>query len=465
MTCAALPVTIGRGAPHAASAPLRNPRTMAATTGAFDARRPPAADLLADCVHCGFCLPACPTYALWSRETDSPRGRIHLMKAALDGGAPINPTFARHFDTCLGCMACVTACPSGVQYDRLIEAVRPQIERRVERPAGDRLFRRLVFALFPHPGRLRWAALALWGYQRLGLRRLVRSFRLPALLPARLRAMEAVAPDLSLRAAWSAMPAVVPAQGERRRRVALLLGCVQRVFFGGVNRATARVLSAEGCEVVIPPGQGCCGALMLHAGLEDDAAALARRFIDTFERSAAGVDAVVTNAAGCGSTLKEYGRLLRDDPAYAARAEALAARCRDVSEVLADLEPRAPRHPIPLRVAWHDACHLRHAQGVSAEPRRVLSAIPALDVRDAPEGELCCGSAGIYNLVEPEAAAELGRRKASSVLATGAEAVVSSNPGCLLQLRSALERAGRPLRTMHLVELVDASIRGVRPPA
>ena len=437
---------------------------MAATAGAFDAHHPPSSDLLADCVHCGFCLPPCPTYALWNRETDSPRGRIHLMKVALEGKAPITADFARHFDTCLGCMACVTACPSGVQYDKLIEAARPQVERHVTRPLGDRLFRRLIFSLFPYPGRLRWIALKLWVYQRLGIQRLARTSGLLDLLPARLRAMEAVAPRISLGGAWSSMPAVVPAEGDRRRRVALLLGCVQRVFFSEVNRATARVFAAEGCEVVIPPAQGCCGALMLHSGLEDEAAAMARRFIDVFEPVLAEVDAIVINAAGCGSTLKEYGHLLRDDPAYAGRAAALAAKCRDVSEVLADLEPRAPRHPLRMRVAYHDACHLQHAQGVRAEPRQVLAAIPELEVREVPEGGLCCGSAGIYNLVEPEAAGELGRRKAHNVLGTGAEAVVSSNPGCLLQIASTLEGEGRSLPTMHLVELVDASIRG-RPPA
>ena len=436
---------------------------MATDTGAFDAHHPPSSDLLADCVHCGFCLPQCPTYALWSRETDSPRGRIHLLKVALEGKASITPEFARHFDTCLGCMACMTACPSGVQYDKLVEAARPQLERHIARPLGDRLFRRLIFALFPYPRRLRWLALELWAYQRLGLQRLVRASGLLDALPARLRAMEAVAPRVSISGAWSSMPGVVPATGPRRRRVALLLGCVQRVFFSDVNRATVRVLAAEGCEVVIPQNQGCCGALLLHAGLEEDAAALARRFIDAFEPSLAAVDAIVINAAGCGSTLKEYGHLLRDDPAYAARAEALAAKCRDISEVLADLEPLAPRHPVPMRVAYHDACHLQHAQGISAEPRRVLATVPELDVCEVPEGGLCCGSAGIYNLVEPEAADALGRRKADNILSTGADAVVSSNPGCLLQLGSALERQGRALRPMHLVEIVDASIRGETP--
>ncbi len=439
---------------------------MATPTGAFDAHHPPSSDLLADCVHCGFCLPACPTYALWSRETDSPRGRIHLMKVALEGKAQITDDFVRHFDTCLGCMACVTACPSGVQYDKLIEATRPQLERHVKRSRGDRLFRQLIFSLFPYPGRLRWVAFKLWAYQRLGLQWLARTSGVLTLLPARVRALEAMAPPITLGgvwSSWSSMPAVIPAIGTQRRRVAMLLGCVQRVFFSDVNEATARVLAAEGCEVVIPQGQGCCGALMLHAGLEEEAMAMARQFIDAFEAELANVDTIVINAAGCGSTLKEYGHLLRDDPNYATKAETLAAKCRDISEVLAELTPQAPRHPVPLRIAYHDACHLQHAQQVSAEPRQVLSTIPELEVLAIPEAGLCCGSAGIYNLVEPESARELGRRKARHVVTTGADVVVSSNPGCLLQMKASLEEEGRSLPMLHLVQVLDASIRGATP--
>ena len=439
---------------------------MATPTGAFDAHHPPSSDLLADCVHCGFCLPACPTYALWSRETDSPRGRIHLMKVALEGKAQITDDFVRHFDTCLGCMACVTACPSGVQYDKLIEATRPQLERHVKRSRGDRLFRQLIFSLFPYPGRLRWVAFKLWAYQRLGLQWLARTSGVLTLLPARVRALEAMAPPITLGgvwSSWSSMPAVIPAIGTQRRRVAMLLGCVQRVFFSDVNEATARVLAAEGCEVVIPQGQGCCGALMLHAGLEEEAMAMARQFIDAFEAELANVDTIVINAAGCGSTLKGYGHLLRDDPNYATKAETLAAKCRDISEVLAELTPQAPRHPVPLRIAYHDACHLQHAQQVSAEPRQVLSTIPELEVLEIPEAGLCCGSAGIYNLVEPESARELGRRKARHVVTTGADVVVSSNPGCLLQMKASLEEEGRSLPMLHLVQVLDASIRGATP--
>ena len=430
------------------------------TRSAFDAHHPPDPALVADCVHCGFCLPVCPTYLLWGRETDSPRGRITLIKGGLEGETAITERFVRHFDTCLGCMACVTACPSGVQYDKLIEATRPQIERRFDRTLGDRLFRRIIFGLFPYPRRLRLAAGTLWAYQRLGLQRLIRTTGLLNLLPARLRAMDAVLPTVSLRGAWSSPPVRVSAAGARRRRVGLLLGCVQRVFFDEVNAATIRVLAAEGCEVVIPRSQGCCGALMLHSGLEADAAEMARRFIDAFEAEAADVDTIVINAAGCGSTLKGYGHLLRDDPVYAERARALAGKCKDISELLDELEPLAPRHPVPLRIAYHDACHLQHAQGVTAAPRRVLQTIPDLELCEIPEAGICCGSAGVYNLVEPDTAGDLGDRKARHILTTRAEAVVSSNPGCLLQIASRLAQAGTPTRTFHLVELVDTSIRG-----
>ena len=428
------------------------------TTGIFDSDRPPSRDLVSDCVHCGFCLPACPTYVLWQKEMDSPRGRIYLMRLGLDDETALSEGFARHIDTCLGCMACVTACPSGVRYDQLIEATRPQLERHADRSTADRLFRKLIFSLFPYPSRLRWVGFKLWAYQTLGLQRLTRASGLLSWLPPRLRAMEAIAPAISWSGLWARLPTHVPAAGEKRRRVGLLLGCVQRVFFSDVNAATARVLAAEGCEVEIPPQQGCCGALMLHAGLAGEATAMARRLIDAFD--AADVDTIVINAAGCGSTLKQYGDLLRDDPVYASRAAALAKKCKDISEVLAELEPRAPRHPLPLRVAYHDACHLEHAQGIRLQPRQVLATIPALEVRDIPEGSLCCGSAGIYNLVEPDTARELGDRKARQIATTDADAVVSSNPGCLLQISRGMAQGNRQLPTRHLVELVDASIQG-----
>src|SRR5207253_4034749 len=282
-----------------------------------------------------------------------------------------------------------------------------------------------------------------------------------ALLPQRLRAMESLLPELRIAGLRSQLPRCVPARAERRGRVGLLLGCVQRIFLPEVNAATARGLAAEGCEVIVPPEQGCCGALMVHAGMEQQALDAARRLIDAF--AGTDVDTIVTNAAGCGSTMKEYAHLLRDDPQYAERARTLGAKCRDVSEVLAELEPRAPRHPLraPLRVAYHDACHLQHAQNVRLQPRRLLSDIPGLELMEIADAALCCGSAGIFNLIEPRAAADLGDRKVRACLATDPDVIVSGNPGCLLQLRAGLARVGRTIPVLHTIQLLDYSLRGM----
>jgi glycolate oxidase iron-sulfur subunit len=428
-------------------------------TGIFDAHHPPADERISDCVHCGFCLPTCPTYALWGEEMDSPRGRVYLMKLGKEGAVPLDDTYVQHFDACLGCMACVTACPSGVKYDELIEAVRPQIERNYQRPPADRLFREMIFQLFPYPNRLRAAAVLGAVYQRVGGHgRLERSGVLQR-LPKRLQAVEELMPSAQLQDLTKRLPEFIPARGtEQRRRVGMLVGCVQQVFFADVNRATARVLAREGCDVVVPRGQRCCGALSEHAGREAEALVRARRLIDTFETT--GVDTIVVNVAGCGSTMKEYGRLLRDDPDYAERAAAFSAKVRDISEVLAELEPVAPRHPIEARVAYHDACHLGHGQGVRAQPRAVLRTIPGLEVTDIPEAEICCGSAGIYNMVMPEAGAELGRRKSVNVLSVDPDALATANPGCLLQIRRYVPEQ---LPLFHPIQLIDASIRGIDP--
>jgi glycolate oxidase iron-sulfur subunit len=427
--------------------------------GAFDAHHPPEKKYINDCVHCGFCLPACPTYVLWGEEMDSPRGRIYMIKKAAEGEASLDERFRLHMDNCLGCMACMTACPSGVQYNKLIEPVRAQIERNVPRSMGERLFRRLIFATFPRPERLRVLALPLLAYQKSGMRWLLRNSGMNKLLPRQLRAMEALLPDVPDRF-FERLPSSIRPGKTARRRVGMLSGCVQQVFFSHVNAATARVLAAEGCVVIIPRGQQCCGALMLHSGLEDDAAALAKKMIAVFE--AADVDTVVINSAGCGSTMKEYGHLLRDDPEWSERASAFCAKCKDVAEFLCELEPQAERHPLNLRVAYHDACHLQHAQGVHDEPRRLLRQIPDLDIAEIPEATLCCGSAGIFNLLQSDTADQLVSRKVDNLISTGAEAVASANPGCLLQLMHGLRRRG--LKTMpafHMVELLDASMRGV----
>ncbi len=421
---------------------------------AFDTHHPPDKALIDECVHCGFCLPTCPTYVLFGEEMDSPRGRIYLMNKGLEE-EPLNDQMVRHFDLCLGCMACVTACPAGVQYEKLIEATRAQVERRYERSPEDKAFREMIFNLFPYPNRLRLAAAPMKLYQRFGIGSRLRKAGIMDRLPARVRAMEALLPEVPKE---EKIPETTPPAGEKRRRVGILTGCVQRVFFSRVNAATVRVLAAEGCEVVAPAGQGCCGALSTHAGREEESLNFARKTIDTFEEY--DLDNVIVNAAGCGSTMKEYGHLLRDDPEYAERAKEFSAKVKDVTEFLQELGPVAERHPLPVSVAYHDACHLAHAQGIRSQPRQSLKQIPGMDVREIREAEICCGSAGIYNMVEPEAASELGERKAKNVLAAGAQMLVTANPGCTLQIRASLKKLGQDMPMAHPVEVVDASLRG-----
>ncbi|MGH3720166.1 MAG: (Fe-S)-binding protein [Pseudonocardiaceae bacterium] len=425
------------------------------STGAFDDHHPPPPELVKDCVHCGFCLPSCPTYVLWGQEMDSPRGRIHLMKAGLEG-EPLSASMVSHFDACLGCMACVTACPSGVQYGTLISDTRAQLQRRYERPRREWLLREAIFWLFPYPRRLRALRGPLALYQRSGLDQWLRRTGLLDRLPPTLRVLESLAPTLTWR---QPLPEWVPALGQRRAVVGMLTGCVQDALFPEVNAATARVLAAEGCDVVIPRGQGCCGALSQHMGREDEAICFARALIERFE--AAEVDHVVVNAAGCGSAMKDYAHLLRDDPDYAARARAFVERTRDVSELLVELGPVAPRRPLDITIAYHDACHLGHAQGIRSQPRELLRAIPGLTLTEIAEADLCCGSAGIYNLLNPEPATELGDRKARNVLATGASVLVTANPGCLMQIAASAQRLDGHLRLAHTVTVLDASIRGV----
>jgi glycolate oxidase iron-sulfur subunit len=421
---------------------------------AFDDHHPPDKALIDECVHCGFCLPTCPTYVLFGEEMDSPRGRIYLMNKGLDE-EPMNDEMVRHWDLCLGCMACVTACPSGVQYDKLIESTRQQVERRYERRADDKAFREMIFQFFPYPNRLRAVAAPMRLYQRFGIGDKLRRAGIIQRIPARMRAMEALLPDLPKE---EKIPDLTVPAGEKRRRVGVLTGCVQRVFFSPVNAATVRVLAAEGCEVVAPK-QGCCGALSTHAGREEESLDFARKTIDTFEDL--NLDNIVVNAAGCGSTMKEYGYLLRDDPEYAQRAKAFSAKVRDVSEFLQELGPVAERNPLPVTAAYHDACHLAHAQGVRKQPRQTLKQIPGIEIKEIREAEICCGSAGIYNMVEPEPAAELGERKANNILKTGAQMIVTSNPGCMLQIQSSLKKMGHGgLPMAHPVEVLDASLRG-----
>jgi glycolate oxidase iron-sulfur subunit len=414
--------------------------------GAFDAQDAPSMDGLRACVHCGICLPQCPTYRVLGEEMDSPRGRVYLMRAAAEDRIALTPTMARHLDLCLGCRACETACPSGVPFGQLLEATRGQLERRgVTAPQRDSATLRFLLEVFPHPGRLGPMLHALRVYQWSGMQALVRGLGL--LVPfAKLRAMEALLPPVP--AAAAPLPEVVPARGGRLRgRAGVLLGCAQRFFYPDVNADTVRLLSAAGYEVVVPRQQECCGALHLHAGRIEDFRAMARRLMPAF----ADVDVVVVNAAGCGSTLKEYGHWLPEDA-----ARLFAERVRDVSEVLADAD--LPLRPLPLTVTYHDACHLVHGQRVRAEPRSLLRRIPDLTLVDLPDGELCCGSAGVYNLLEPGMAGELGRRKAARIRETGARVVAAGNPGCLMQIRQHCRAQGLEIEVVHPVTLLARAL-------
>jgi len=414
---------------------------------AFDSHRPPEQSIVDDCVHCGFCLDSCPTYVLWGAEADSPRGRIVLIDEGLTPGAALSEEMVTHFDRCLGCMACVSACPSGVRYDRLIERVRPQIERQHRRTRSERAVRLLLYQTLPHPKRLRALAPLLAAARKLGVER----------LPRRLSTLAKVAPRTTVRdARRSVLPERTAPIGQRRGRVGLLLGCVQRVFYPQVHRATIHALAAEGFEVIAPPLPDCCGALQLHGGEEPAALARARATVAAFAVAggAEGLDHIVVNAAGCGSAMKEYGELLGT-----ADARAFSARVSDVCELLASVEPRAPRGALALRVAYHDACHLAHAQGVRRQPRALLQTIPELELIEVRiEPDVCCGSAGIYNLVAPEAAAALGERKARHLLNTGAQAIAAANPGCSAQLDLHLRQLGHELPIYHPVELLSRSI-------
>jgi len=426
----------GAGDAHAFPRPL----------GAFDGHEPPDWEGILDCVHCGICLPQCPTYRVLGEEMDSPRGRLYLMRAAAEGRLQLTDTFARHLDLCLGCRACETACPAGVPFGSLLEATRSQLVERGPRPRTA-LLRRLVHEMFPEPRRLGLMLGGLRLYQRSGLQRVVRATRALALTP-RLAAMESLLPDVP---SAPALPELIPAQGRRRLgNAGLLIGCIQRHLYPDVNRDTARLLSLAGYDVVVPREQGCCGALELHAGFLDDFRARARKLIATFPSD---LDVVVVNAAGCGSAMKEYARWMPGEPDVMAFAE----KVRDVTEVLLDAE--LPLGPVGLTVTYHDACHLAHGQRIRSEPRRLLGRIPDLKLVPLPESDLCCGSAGVYNLLEPEVAGRLLAMKIDRLAETGAAAVVTGNPGCLLQIAKGCRERRLGIEVLHPVTLLARSVR------
>ena len=429
----------------------------------FDSKHPPEQKLIDSCVHCGFCLATCPSYRVIGKEMDSPRGRIYLMNAINKGEATLDETTTQHFDSCLGCLACVSTCPSGVQYDQLIAATRPQVERNQPRNIFDRLIRTLIFNLFPYPQRLQIFLPLFWLYQNLGLQKLVRATGLLKRFFPRLAAMESILPKITRQSFGQNFPTEIPAQTEKRYRVGVILGCVQRLFFSPVNEATVRVLTANGCEVVIPQSQGCCAALPAHQGQEVQAQALARQMIDSFAETE--VDFIIINAAGCGHTLKEYHHILADDPIYAEKAKAFVAKVRDVQEFLMEVGFTAPLSAIAdenLTIVYQDACHLLHGQKISLQPRQLLAKIPNITLKEPVDAALCCGSAGVYNMLQPEIAEDLGRQKVTNLLNTGATLIASSNPGCSLQIQKHLSQQNKSIPLFHPIQLLDFAIRGIK---
>lgn len=401
-------------------------------------------DELRTCVHCGICLPQCPTYRVLGQEMDSPRGRIYLMRAAAEGRLEPGPEFARHMDLCLGCRACESACPAGVPFGSLMESTRVQLTQR-GLSSEPRWLRRFIYAIFPATGRVGLVLTVVRWYQRSGLRRVVRASGLLRLWP-RLGTMESLLPEIP---AAESLPAVIPARGAARGRAGLLTGCVQRHVYPGVNRATADVLSRAGYDVVVPREQGCCGALDIHAGRLDAYRGRARRLARCFDD----VDVVVTNAAGCGAAMKEYTRWLPEDPEIAR----LTRRVRDVSQVLMDAT--LPLGALDLIVTYHDACHLAHGQGIRAEPRALLTRIPGLRLVPLADSDLCCGSAGVYNLLEPEMARSLLEMKIARIAETGADVVATGNPGCMMQIAQGARARGLDVEVVHAVELLARAAR------
>lgn len=410
------------------------------------------------CVHCGLCLNNCPTYRELGVEMDSPRGRIYQMVQVATGAAEINPSYIEHLDLCLACRGCETACPSGVQYGRLIEAARAEIENTIKRPWHTRLIRNLVFrGLLPSRTALKIAGAGLYFFQASGLQKLARTSGLMNLM-GKLGRAERLAPDAEMPSFYAYYGKVLPPVGEKKYKVAMLGGCMANVFFARLNEATVRVLQKNGCEVHIPYNQTCCGALHVHAGLKQPARELARQNIDAL--LAGNYDAIITNAAGCGSTLKEYDELLEEDPGYVDKARQFVSKLKDVTEFLASIELNKDMRPVPYKVTYQDSCHLAHGQKIRAAPRILLRAIPGLVFKEMPMSDLCCGSAGIYNVVQNDMAMALLEKKMQYVNLANPDVIVTANPGCMLQLRAGAKLHGKGQPVKHVVEVLDQAYSG-----
>ncbi len=412
--------------------------------------------LFLDCVHCGLCTASCPTYVELGNENDSPRGRIYLMRGVTDGRIELNHEVRRHLELCLDCRACETSCPSGVQYGKLIEPFRLAMEQAGDEPAKshDWFHRWILFRLFPYPDRMRKALIPARIAQRLGLMWLAEKSGMMGLLPTRLRQLARMLPPPQ--AQGPQLPEILPAEGKRRARVALFTGCVSDVMFRPTNWATARVLQKNGCDVIVPRGQACCGAIHFHGGAGEPAQQLADRNLDAFDYR--NVDAVIVNVAGCGAMLKDYGHHWHDDR-QKDRAT-FSSKVKDIHEFLDTLGIVKPTGELPITATYHDACHLCHAQKIREAPRKLLAQIPGLKMRELPESELCCGAAGTYNLTEPDMSGRLSKRKMDNILSTGARVVVTANAGCLLQIQREARTRGQKMSVVHPIDLLDMSYRG-----
>jgi glycolate oxidase iron-sulfur subunit len=433
-------------------------REFQLTLSGFTAIDKPEYDDYSRCVHCGLCANNCPTYRLWGREADSPRGRIRQMQLVDQGRLELGDAFVTHIDRCLNCRNCETVCPSGVEYGKILELARAQIEQQYKRPLASRIARDVVYRkLLPFPGRIAAAAKALRIYQRSGLAKVARATGVLWLLG--LSERERLLPKIDAEFFFSDLGKTFPATGERRARVALFGGCVAQVTFSELNRATIRVLQANGCEVVVPADQGCCGALAAHAGVRDTARDLARKNFDAFLSQ--DFDAIITNAAGCGSTLKEYGHLFEAGTAEHENAARFTAKMRDVTEFLAELGVTAALGPLALRVTYQDSCHLVHGQKIREAPRQLIRMIPQVEFVEMAQSDLCCGSAGVYNVTETKTSMELLELKMEAVAQTKANVIATANPGCILQLRAGAAKRNTGQEVLHVVELLDRSIRSL----
>lgn len=426
---------------------------------AFDGKDKPDINIVNDCVHCGFCLSACPTYIETGNELDSPRGRIYLIKSAIEGRINMVGSMVNHLDKCLGCLACETACPSGVKYRYLIENARSQINRRYKRSRKEKIMRELIFRLFPYSGRLRLLTPLIYLYIKSGLRNLVESGALKRVIPSALSNMSRMLPGVD-NPRHGRLPEVVPPAGRKRFRVAMLSGCVQEAWFSHVNRATVNVLSRNGCEVFIPRQQGCCGALSVHSGRLGEGRKFAKKIIDEF--ISLDVDAIIVNSAGCGSSIKDYTKLLEDDPVYYRKAGQISKKTRDVFEFLDEVGMECELRELKIDLTYQDACHIVHGQGIKNAPREILKKIPGLNFIELPRSDDCCGSAGIYNLVQPGMAEDILNRKMENVKATGAGYVAASNPGCLMQLQKGIRMSELGMKTVHPVEILDMASTDVK---